>query len=242
MRAKISTIKNLIALSEAGETLRNRAPGLPRMGLVWGPTGYGKTTASAWWRNRINGVHVRARAVWTPSAMLAAIVHELGGAPSHSCARTMDDIVELLSLRPRPVLIDEADYIVRTKKMVETLRDLHDETASPVILIGMDGIERAIKRWRQLTGRIAAPIGFKRADFEDAQKLCTDLSEVPPEPALLEQLYEKARGSVRLIVVGLSGIEDFGRTHGLAEVTAKQWNQRPFFFGLAPDPGSGEDG
>ena len=234
MRHKIAPVKNVRALGEAGRALSERPEGLPGMGIVWGPTGAGKTTGAAWFRNRVDGAYVRAYAVWTPAAMLGAIIHELGGVAARSCARTLDDIIDRLGNRPRPLIIDEADYLISSGRMLETLRDLHDATTAPVVLIGMDGIQRAIQGRRQLTGRITQWLHFRPADLDDAHVLRETLSEVGPDDALLARLHGAAKGSVRLITAALSRIEAFGKARGLSEVSADVWGDEPFFFGLPP--------
>ena len=62
MKYAIAPVKNVVRLSQAGDALNNRALGMPGMGLIWGPTGYGKTTAATWFINRCDGVYVRAMA------------------------------------------------------------------------------------------------------------------------------------------------------------------------------------
>ena len=83
MRNKIAQVSNLKMVWRAQETLRTRAPGVPGLGVIWGPTGFGKTTAITWLANqpRVNAVYVRMMALWTPAAMLAAIMRELDDEP-----------------------------------------------------------------------------------------------------------------------------------------------------------------
>ncbi len=234
MRYSIAPVKNIVALGEAADALVQRAAGVPGMGLVWGPTGYGKTTGAAWLRNKCDGIYVRALALWTPASMLDAIARELGGAFRGSCARTIDWICERLELRPRPVLVDEADYVLRTGRLVDTLRDLHDQTSSPVIMFGMPGIQRQLVRWPQVTGRILHAIEFSPCDVEDARVLARALCEVEVEDGLLARLQREAKGSARLIVVGLARVETFARTRGMRSIGTEQWGRRELFFGEAP--------
>lgn len=242
MRNAIAPVKNVRALSDAADHLTTRAAGVPGMALVWGPTGWGKTTAAAWLRNRVDGVFIRALGVWTPSSMLEAIARELGGTWRGSCARTLDWICERLEQRPRPLMVDEADYVLRRSAMVDSLRDLHDFSGVPVIMIGMPGIQRQLVRWPQVTGRILHEVEFRPCDLEDAHVLANALCEVRPDGALLARLEAEARGSVRLIVVGLARIEAFARARGLDPVTPEAWGKRPFFFGEPPAQPNGEKG
>lgn len=230
MRYAIAPTKNIRALDEAADALTTRAPGVPGMGLVWGPTGFGKTTAAARLRNNVDGIYVRANALWTPRAMLEAIARELRRHWAGSCARTLDVICEDLERAPRPVLIDEADYVLRTGRLVDALRDLHDATAAPVVMIGMPDIERAIKRWPQVTGRLMQWVEFGPCGLEDAVLLARMLCDVGADEALLERLHREAGGEIRRIVVGLSHIEAFGRARGIDPVTADAWGKERLPF------------
>jgi ABC-type uncharacterized transport system YnjBCD ATPase subunit len=78
MRNAIARVSNIVLLANATDALIQRAPGLPGIGLIHGPSGYGKSTAIAWLRNFVNGVHIRAWPTWTPTAMLSMIIKELG--------------------------------------------------------------------------------------------------------------------------------------------------------------------
>lgn len=238
MRYRIAPVKNITRLSQALDALTNRAHGLPGMGLIWGITGGGKTTAAAWARNRVDGIYVRANALWTASTMMAALSRELNGPTAGSAHKMLDYVIEKLEARSRPVMVDEADYLVANKRLVEALRDLHDLSTAPVILIGMPGIERAIQRHKQLTGRLQQWLQFQPADVEDAGTLAQALCEVKVAPELLARLHAETKGAVRLIVVGLSQIEELGRTRALDVVTADDWGRRRFFFGEAPVDGA----
>ena len=52
MQYKIVTTKNIVSLSSGFQESKQRGPGIPRMGLIHAPTGFGKTTAAAWLVNR----------------------------------------------------------------------------------------------------------------------------------------------------------------------------------------------
>lgn len=234
MKSKIVLVKNVARLADAGEALIRRAPGMPGMGLVHGETGYGKTTAVTWYSNRCNAAYVRAMATWTPASMFGSILRELGKQPRGSCAAMMEEIVEALALSNRPVFIDEADYLVDSKRMTESLRDIHDLATVPVVLIGMAGIDQRLAHRKQLTGRVMQDVHFEPADAEDAALLARELCEVRVKADLLADLVKHVGGSVRLVVVGLARIEEYARRKGLEAIGSADWGRRAFFTGEAP--------
>ena len=239
MKSKTVLIDNVARLAEAGEALLRRAPNMPGMGLVHGETGYGKSTAVAWFANRpsVNAVYVRALATWTPAAMLEAILKKLGRSPRGGSSKMMEDIIEILALAQRPLFVDEADYLVDSKKMTESLRDLHDMATVPVVLIGMGGIDQRLAHRKQLTGRVMQDVKFNPLGEDDAQKLAKDLAEVEIKPDLVQLLNRQAAGSVRLLVVGLSRIELVAKSRGMGSIDAAAWGKGQFFTGEAPDAG-----
>lgn len=249
MKHKICHIKNVARLAEAGDALINRGPGMPGMGLISGATGYGKTTASAWFVNQCRGIYVRAMAMWSPSSMLIAILRELDCEPRGRNSHMVDVITEKLAQHGRPLFVDEADYLLDSKRMLETLRDVHDLSTVPVILIGEEDAHRKLRTYKRLTRRIAEHVEFAGADLEDARILADNLCEVKVADDLLEQLHytacAKKRGSkeviggasVGLMVVGLSRIEQNARHRGLKTVHLKDWKRgSDFFLGEAPSP------
>lgn len=242
MLNKIVPIKNVARLNDAGEALRRRPAGMPGMGLVHGETGYGKTTAVTWYANRCNAAYVRATSVWTPAAMLSKIAEELRIQARGSCARMMDDIIEALALSNRPLFVDEADYLIDSKRMTESLRDLHDMATVPVILIGMGGIDQRLSHRKQLTGRVMQDVRFQPLDLEDGRTLATSLCEVKVGEDLLERLHRQSAGSARLLVVGLGRIEQRAKSLGLAEIGGSTWGKADAFFTgeapVAPGPAS----
>lgn len=239
MKSKICLIGNVARLAEAGESLIRRAPGMPGMGLVHGETGYGKTTAVTWYINHCNGVYVRALSVWTPAAMLGTILRELGRQARGSCAAMMTDIIEALALSNRPLFVDEADYLVDSKRMSESLRDIHDMATVPVVLIGMGGIDQRLATRKQLTGRLMADVLFQKLSQDDARLLAKELVDVTVRADLVDALNQQAVGSARLLVVGLQRIEQWAKSRGLSSVGASDWGRRRFFTGEAPDLNGG---
>src|SRR5690606_2745543 len=121
-------------------------------------------------------------------------------------------------------------YLVNQTRLVETLRDIHDLSSVPVILVGMAGINRKIAGRKQLAGRIAQWVEFQPASIEDAQLLAKQLAEVEIEPALVATLHQQAAGEVRLIAVGLNRIENLARSRGLSKIGPKEWPADEGFF------------
>ena len=250
MKFKILPVKNVSRLNEAGNALIQRDLGMPGMGLIWGPTGYGKTTAATWFINQCHGVYIRAMRLWSPKSMLTAIARELDqDVKGRNNGEMVEAIIQRLAETGRPVFIDEADYIVESRRLTDTLRDIHDLSTVPVILIGMHGIEKRIRGNEQFTGRIAQWVAFEGLDLADAKLLAGGLAEVEIAPDLLQQLHRAASpktlsggaspgAEVRRLVVGLGRIEQYARSRGLQRIGAEEWpHGDEFFIGQAAPGG-----
>jgi DNA transposition AAA+ family ATPase len=236
MKTATVPIKNVARLAQAAESLINASPDMPRMGVVYGRSGFGKTTAVAWMVNNVRGLYVRAMATSTPSSLLAAISKECFLEPRNSCAQMVDRIIEYLARTQRPIFIDEGDYLVDSKRMTETLRDLHDLAVVPVVLVGMEHMVKKLQMREQLYNRLAQQVRFEAADFQDARLLADKLCEVKIEDDLLKRVYNapEVGGVVRRLVVALAHIESRARIMGVQSIDAAAWGSSGNFFTNEP--------
>ncbi|MBW4550794.1 MAG: ATP-binding protein [Aphanocapsa sp. GSE-SYN-MK-11-07L] len=230
MRYKVVTTKNIVNLSSSFQESKQREQGIPRMGLLYAPTGFGKTTASAWLVNRENGIYVRAGSLWSPTTMVMAILDELSIRPPRFAAQGIQAIVAQMKLSQRPLFIDEADYLFYEPRMIDAARDIHDLAELPVWFIGSHKLEKRIAQRKIVAGRISQWVKFLPCDFEDTQRLAKELCLVEVQVDLLEQLHKAAKGSIRSITVGLSRIEAIARLQRWKTINAQQWGANHFFF------------
>lgn len=229
MRIAVAKTKNLSNLARAADQLRTRNIGTPGIGLIWGPSGLGKTTAATWFCDQYDAVYVRAWSTWTPGAMLGAICAALDLPAQTRIASAIDQIVLALSRTQRPLFVDEADYLLGSARLLDTLRDLHDVSSAPVIVVGMGEFRRRAERREQFAGRVTARVEFRPADIEDARTTAAAMLErVHPTDDLLGRLVQETGGSMRRIVSGLAQVERLATRRRLAEVSLADWGTRPF--------------
>lgn len=234
MRVKVIQTKNLTRLAVAAESLTSRAPGTPGIGLIWGRSGFGKTTATAWLANKTGAIYLRAWPTWTPTSMLAAIMVELKMTPLARIAPMIRAIVNGLSAAGRAIFIDEADFLAEKPLLLDTLRSLHDVSSVPLILIGMQNFQRRIAHREQFVGRISQWVEFAGADLDDARLLARDLCEVKVSDDLVAALHKSSGGSMRALMIGLATMENYARKKRLEKVTAAEWANRGFTLSEPP--------
>lgn len=230
MKHELASTKNVRRFQAAVRELRDRPLGVEGMGLLWGRPGEGKTTIIAHSTNQTGGIYLRANAGWTVTSMLQTLVLELGGVPGSRRSPMMNYCFEKLRGSLRPIFVDEADYLFRQTDMLDALRDIYDESGSPVILIGMEDIARTIQNNGRFARRITAWIEFKGIDIEDARTVADTVCEVNLADDLLAHLHQEAEANIGRMVVGLSRIERFGKTSGLKTVNYSAWGDRELFY------------
>ena len=230
MKHRMAMTKNVKRFLAAVRELQNRSLGIEGMGLLWGRPGEGKSTTIAYATNMLNGVFLRANTCWSITSMLADMMRELGMEPMHRKAPMINAIVEKLMARPRPVFIDESDYLFKKADMVDALRDIYDLTGSPVILIGMEEMARKIQTKGKFARRITQWIEFSGIDAQDARTLADTVCDIHIGDDLLEFVRLEAKANIGRMTTAMSKIESFGRTNSLKSVTRSEWSDRPLFY------------
>jgi DNA transposition AAA+ family ATPase len=225
MRHKIVTTSNVRALMAAEAAAETRDPGLPGILLVHGEAGAGKTSTIAHLAVKLGAVYLTALPFWKTHAMLSAICSELSMKPLSRCAPMFDLIARELTIRPRPIFLDEADAIVDHKELVETLRILHDITSVPLVLIGMSEFRSKVMRRPQIERRVLREVEFRPSTLADARLMAAELAEVGIADDLVEVMHRRSRGSAGLFVNEQARAEGFCRRRGLKQIAAADYDE-----------------
>jgi hypothetical protein len=203
----IRETKNIRALTDAIATLKSRNQDLPGLGLICGQAGLGKTRAAHWFSTQYDCPYLRALATWTSRGMLQEICIELGQDPEYYTAKVFKQVKQELQLRPRLMFIDEADYLTTDWRLLETLRDLHDLTGSPFVLIGMGNIKNKLARHHQFWSRISQVVEFHPLTTEEIIFIARELAGIPLADDVAAQLTKITAGYFRDVMVALSHLE-----------------------------------
>lgn len=233
MKNIVVQTKNVSRLIAAHAALKESGYQLPKIGLVHGLAGAGKTTAIAHLSQTEGGCFVRATAVWTPKAMLQAILRELEREDIAGNNQTkLDEVIKRLAIMNQPLFVDEADYLFQRPATLDILRDIHDQAGVPLFLIGMERISRKVNSRELVASRVAQEIKFSPLDLADTRLVADTLCDLELSDDLLADLHQRAQGSIRRITVGLSVIEGFGRQMGLHSIDLEAWKSagRPYFL------------
>lgn len=232
----VAPLRNVAALVELVTRVQERGFGLPGMAVFYGPSGYGKTTATVFAANEFRACQVEVKSIWTKKKLCEAILEDLGIVPAKTISYMVDQIAEALARTNRPLLVDEVDHLVE-KNFVEILRDIHESSGAPVILIGEELLPQKLERWERVHGRIMDWVAAEPGVLEDVSHLapiyCPGIEVAAP---LKEQLLSDSNHSIRRICVNLDRILEFARTHNKQAVGLSDWKNEQFFNGKPPAP------
>ena len=215
---KTRNVKNFIGLMN---NLIDKSNEVPKMGLIYGDPGLGKTQTAVWWATNNDAVYVRAQNKMTCRWLLEKIVYELGESPSTKMADLIEQCITHLRLKPQVIIIDEVDYLINRHRIVETLRDLHDLTGVPIVLIGMQEAKTKLGKYRHLYDRISEIIEFKPFSKDDLDIIVEELSEIKITDEAKEIFFEKTN-RFRQVIKGISLLENLAKTNGLNKIDVKQ--------------------
>jgi DNA transposition AAA+ family ATPase len=194
--------KNYARLAAAiGEGL-GRTAGLPALILVDGRAGLGKTEAAQHYAGHHDDcVYLRALENHTPRWLLKDLAHELKIDDSGRVSTIFKAILTELRRQPRAIIIDEADHLARKLNLLETIRDIYDLAAVPVVLVGMDKVGAKLRRFPQFASRIGCAIEFQPLSPEEIERLAFDWCGIELEAGAAEALFRQSEaGDFRLVV------------------------------------------
>ena len=185
---KTINVKNFIGLVE---NLINKPKYIPKMGLVFGEPGLGKSQTALWLACKYDGIYLRASNLMTGRWLLEEMVKELDEIPRFLTSDNFNIVVKKLKQNPQVIFIDEIDYLMNNYKTIETLRDIHDETGCPIIFIGMGLAHRKIERYKHLYDRFSEILKFETFGVNDSSQIIGQISEITFTPDAIEYIHSK---------------------------------------------------
>ncbi|MBK67897.1 MAG: DNA transposition protein [Rickettsiales bacterium] len=230
----IAPLKNVSLFNELMDRVMNRPIHLPGMATFHGYSGFGKTFSAVYGANKYKAYYVEVGHSWTQKKFCEAVLNELGGQTKGTIATLVDRIVEILAEEDRPLIIDEFDYVVK-RKFVELVREIHDKSNAPIILIGEELLPSKLSEWERFHNRVLDWVPALPADIDDVRNLARlycpmlDINE-----DVLKQLHKMSQGRVRRICVNLEKIREYAVTNGGDNVNVSDLNGVQMFTGTPP--------
>ena len=212
---KTTNVKNFIGLVE---NLINKPKNIPKMGLVYGEPGLGKSQTALWLACKYDGKYLRASNLMTGRWLLKEVVKELDEIPRFLTSDNFNIVVKKLKKNPQIIFIDEIDYLMNNYKTVETLRDIHDKTECPIVFVGMSLVHKKLERYKHLYDRFSEIVKFESFGVADLKQIFDGLSEIPFTTESIEYIHQKYN-RFRQIVQLINQLEIYAKDNGITEYT-----------------------
>lgn len=210
-------LKNVAAFSRLISKVVERSPELPGLATFYGPSGLGKTKSAVFGANLYRAGYVECGQFTTAKSLLVSILKELGQPqPRGTVPALIEDAVRIMAsdIR-RPLIIDEAHHIAH-KRFVDLVRELHDKSMAPIVLIGEESLPRQLEAFERVHNRMLDWVPAVPCDKEDFAVLAAAVvpgTKIAPD--LASAILADTKGNTRRIVVNLARAEELGAQHGV---------------------------
>ena len=104
---RTKNVKRFVGLMEE---LQKLPPNIPKLALVFGEHGLGKSQTIQWWADKNDSVYVRANQGMTSRWLLSEIAEELGEEPYWHTQETFELIENHLRNNPKTIIVDDAQF------------------------------------------------------------------------------------------------------------------------------------
>ncbi len=211
---KTKNVKKFVALMEELQKLPSN---IPKFALVYGEHGLGKSHSIIWWATRNDAIYVRANNEMTQNALMKAIVEELGYRPKFLMQDNYNLIIKHLKSEPKIIIVDEVDYLVGNKNVIESLRDIQDNVGSPIVLVGMGMIDKKIARFKHFEDRLFKKLKFEQFNKDDIWEIITQLTDLSFSDEAITYLSTRTN-QFRQLVKLINQIEKLSQTNQIEEL------------------------
>lgn len=231
---QIANIHNIGLVAAAVEKLVSRSNGLPGLAAIYGPSGWGKSTALLAASNTCRAYYVQLLSTWDCKTILEKILTEMSIRPAGNKSQLLDQVSQQLAASGRPLILDEFDRCLKSVAKVEMVRDIYEASQSPVIIAGEELLPMKLAKWETFHSRVLSWIPAQPVSLSDARAVAPIYCPVPVADDWLQMVIDVAAGSVRRVVVNLSNAADEAAIEGWRSIDREVWGQRPIYMGEAP--------
>lgn len=210
MEVKFFKTRNCMNAEKSIAALINRDSSLPGLGLWYGRWGLGKSSVANWIYSMLPVFYIVVERLWRPRRLLEEFCDILNlGSPQYRLDRLSDQVAEGLRKWNQPFLIDEADYLLKNSVMLDVLRDLHDKTGNPFILIGMEKLHSDLQRFGQFFSRIlpASIVEFQPVGPNEVAVITKEWTGLTIDHEAADLFCQLVEGDFRYIVGYLLSFE-----------------------------------
>ncbi len=209
-------LRNVVNFGVLLEKVVERRPDLPGLATFYGPSGYGKTKSAISAANRYRAAYVECGQFTTAKSLMASILLEIGvPRPRGTITDMIEEAIRIMAgdIR-RPLIIDEAHHVAH-KRFIDLVRELHDKSMAPIVLIGEETLPKQLEAYERVHNRMLEWVPALPCNSDDLSMLvrvCHPRIKIAPD--LASAILEATRGNTRRIVVNLAKVEELAAVAG----------------------------
>lgn len=218
--------ENFKRLAEAQKIVDRRGAREAGLVLIKGHFGIGKSELTERWAAESNWVFVRAKETWTVRGMLDELADKMGISKSGRAQEVQARIIGRLAVDMVPMIIDEADYLLKgkgsktTANMLEAVRDITDLTGSTCFLVGMENFPAKVAVHGHIASRVAKVVELLPLSVQDVRATVTAKAEVAVDDEVVALVHQQANGRMRMVLGAIANIEQWAQANSWTKVTA----------------------
>lgn len=220
----VARLANVGLALTAMRQIQAATPQMPRIAVLSGPAGYGKSQAALYMAHPLGGnaafIQLRMFDTTKTLAQLLATELDLRWKSQWSTAQMFDAICERLQKTQRALVIDEFDHIAE-KSSVDFIRAIHDQCATPIFLIGEERLQqKLLSRHERFHDRVLVWVHAVACDLNDAAELARHYApSLTWEDGALQALVQVTSGVARRITTEVERIKEICKRQGVTAVT-----------------------
>lgn len=212
---KTKNVKRFVSLMD---NLQKTPANVPKMALVYGDYGLGKSQAIMWWVTNNDAIYVRCNHKISSKWLLAEIVKELDEEPCYFTQNLFEQIESKLKYNPKVIVVDEVDFLFTNSHTIETLRDIHDKLGVQILLVGMALADKKLQKYGHINDRIFAKLKFEKMAKDEIKDIIETISEVKFSQDAIKNLIAKNLQFRQLVKI-INKAENFAATNKILEIT-----------------------
>lgn len=223
--AGIAPLQNVVKFDSLVRRLQTSPPNLPRIGVMYGNSGLGKTFAATFAANEHRAFHVQVGFSWTQRYFCKAVMVELTLIKQDSTLKlSIPEMVGMIAKEMastgRLLIVDDAQYMHR-KGMLDIITEIYETAQSPLIMLGEEKLPDLISNSERLHNRVLSWVEAKPSNLADCKALARIVcGEVEVATDLLEKICSAVGGCARRIVTNLNNVREFAAGRSLASIDA----------------------
>lgn len=224
--AGVAKLTNVALAMQAMKQVQAATSQMPRMAVLSGAPGLGKTQAASYMAHPMgmNAVFIQLRPFETMKSLAQLLLTELDVRckSAWSVGTMFEAICDRISLMNRPLVIDEFDHIAETK-CVDFIRAIHDKCAAPIFMIGEERLQqKLLSRHERFHDRVLVWASAVPCDVDDAALLARHyVPQLSWEAGALQALVARTAGVARRITTELERIKEDCKRKGVDAVTTE---------------------